>query len=342
MADPGETRADKGLRIGVVGADINHALQYASVISPPEGATKPMMDVPPLDSRFEDRVATLRSPVVREPESRYTLEDIREDPAFRGVKVTCWWGEDRSAAEDMAQQLGVQRVYGTPEQMVPQVDAAMVCSYDANDHHRLAMPFLEAGIPTFVDKPFTADLDEAREMISTAHATGTVLFSSSPWKWSPAIQDLAGSLGSLGSIRTAAVSGPGIGGPFFYVTHSVETLQYLFGLGVEHVSCIRDDLHHAITLQYRDGRIGFVNAMREIAWMRHVVVYGENGYLEADVSDAHRYEGQVRTVVEFLRAVRSGKPPLPLEYPQEATKIMVAAERSADRGGERVYLKGLR
>jgi len=288
---------------------------------------------------MEHRVATLHSPAAREPEEKYSLEDIRNDPAFHGAKVTCWWGEDRAAAEEMAQKLGVRNVYDTPEQMVPQVDAAMVCSYDPADHHRLAMPFLEAGIPTFVDKPFTDDYDKAREMTSTARATGAVLFNSSPWKWSPAVQDLALSLDSLGSIRTVVASGPGVEGPFFYVTHSVETLQYLLGIGVEHVSCVRDDLHHAITLRYRDGRVGFVNAMREISWVRHVVVYGENGYLEADVPNPHRYEGQIRTVIEFLHAVRSGKPPLPLEYPEEATKIMVAAERSADRGGERVYLE---
>jgi predicted dehydrogenase len=299
------------------------------------------MAVPPLNPHMEHRLATVHSPAARELEKKYTLEDIRNDPAFRGVKVTCWWGEDREAAEGMAERIGVRDVYDTPEEMVQRVDAAMVCSYDPADHHRLAMPFLRAGIPTFIDKPFTDNLDEAREMVATAQATGAMLFSSSPWKWSPAIQDLAASMGSLGSARTVVASGPGIEGPFFYVTHSVETLQYLVGVGVEYVSCIRDDLHHAITLRYRDGRIGFVNAMRDISWVRHAVVYGENGYLEADVSNPHRDEGQVRTVVEFIHAVRSGKPPLPLEYPEEATKIMVAAEHSADRGGERVYLEEL-
>ncbi len=290
---------------------------------------------------MENRVAPLRCPVAHEPEKKYTLDDIHDDPIVHGASVTCWWGKDRAVAEEMAHKLGVQDVYETPEQMVPQVDAVMVCSYGAADHYQLAMPFLEAGIPTFVDKPFTDDLDEAREMITTAHANGAMLFSSSPWKWSPAVQNLANSLDSLGSVRTIVVSGPGIDGPFFYVTHSVETLQYLLGVGVEHVSCVRDDLHHAITLQYRDGRVGFVNGMREIAWVRHVVVYGENGYLEADISNSHRDEGQIRTVVEFLHSVRSGKPPLPLEYPEEATKIMVASERSADHDGKRVYLEEL-
>lgn len=332
---------NRELRVGIVGADINHALQYASVISPPEGATEPMMDVPPLEADMENRVASLGSHATREPEAKYTLEDIHSDPAFHGAKVICWWGEDRSAAEEMAAKLGVQDIYDTPEQMVSQVDAAMVCSYHPEDHYRLAMPFLEAGIPTFVDKPFTADLDEAREMIATARVTGIVLFSSSPWKWSPAVQELVGSLDSLGSVRTAVVSGPGVEGPFFYVTHSVETLQYLFGVGVEHVSCVRDELHHAITLHYRDGRVGFVNAMRGIAWVRHAVVYGENGYLEAEVTNPHRDEGQIRTVIEFIHAVRSGKSPLPLEYLEEATKIMVAAEKSADQDGKRVYLEEL-
>lgn len=191
---------------------------------------------------------------------------------------------------------------------------------------------------TFVDKPFCEDLGQAREMVAAARRTGAVLFSSSPWKWSPAVQEVKRRLPELGDVRSAICSGPGPQGAFFYVTHSVETLQFLFGTGVDHVTCISDALHHAIMLQYADGRVGFVNAMRNIAWLRHAVVYGVNGYLEADISNPQRDEGMVRLMVEFVRAIRSGAPPLPLEYPLEATAIMVAAQRSASEGGRRLYL----
>lgn len=329
------------IRVGVVGADMKHALEYASVINPPARSREPMLVVEPLRPHLEDRVAQFRCRAAEEPMHRITLEEIQQDPAFRGVTVTCWWGADRQAAEDMASRLGVQRICERPEDMVGEIDAVIISTFSGAHHADLAIPFLEQGIPTFIDKPFAEDLDSAHVMVETARRTGAILFSSSPWKWSPAIRELAGSLDKIGSIRTGLVSAPGPGGSFFYTTHLVETLQYLFGLGIEHVSCLRDELHQVITLQYRDGRVGMLNAMLEIAWVRHAVVYGELGYLEADISNMHRDEGQIRTVVEFVRAIRSGRLPLALEYPLEATKVMVAAQLSAERGGERIYLREL-
>lgn len=326
------------MRIGIVGADIVHALEYASVVTPQPGARGPMLVEPPLDPQLEASTASVRCLAAREPDTRWTLEQVRAEPAVADAEVTCWWGADRGAAERMAARLGVPTVVDRVDDMVGLVDAVMVCAKHSADHHRLTMPFLRAGVATFVDKPFTDDSGHAREMIETAERSGAVLFSSSPWKWSPAVADLRDSLVTLGDLRTAIASGPAPGDGFFYVTHSVELVQYVLGLGVEHVTCVDDELHRSIVIGYRDGRQGVVNAMRDVAWVRHLVVYGVDGYLEADVSNGHRDEGKVQMIVEFLRAARSGRPPLPTDYLQEATDVLIAAEASAAHGGLRVSL----
>lgn len=328
-------------RVGILGADIVHALEYASVITPPPDAEGPMLHVPPLDPRMEDRVATLRCAAATEPARLWSREDTAREPALSDAHVTCWWGADRAAAEKMAARLGVTTVYDRPEDMLGQVDVVLVCTHDASDHHVLAMPFLREGIAAFVDKPFTDDHRHAAEMVQAARESGAVLFSSSPWKWSPVVQDLRASIDTVGPLRTVVASGPAPGDAFFYVTHSLELVQYVYGLGAEHVTCFEDPLHRSLVIGYPGGRIGVVNAMREIAWVRHLVAYGVDGYLEADVSNTHRDEGKVQMVVEFMRAVRSGHAPLPPDYAAEVTRILVAAELSARQGGRRVQLAEL-
>lgn len=336
-----ESPGEGTVRVGILGADIVHALQYASVIRPARDSHAAMLSVPPLDPRMERRIAPLRCPAAAEPASLYTRADIENDPSFDGVDVVGWWGEKRADAEAMARTLDVDHMYATVEQMVDDVDAAMICTYEGSDHRRLALPFLQVGIPTFVDKPFATDVAAARAMVQTAQESHGVLFSSSPWKWSPAVQDLARRLPELGEVRTVVVTGPGINGPFFYITHLVETAYYLLGSGVERVSCVSDAEHHLITCRYSDGRLLVVNALRRVDWLRHIVVYGEHGYLEADISNAHRDEGQVRTVIEFVHAIRHGRSPLPLDHLVEMTAVMVGAEQSARAHGDVVWLRDL-
>lgn len=323
-------------RVGIVGADIIHALEYASIISPPRDARTPMLAVPPRDPTMEATLARVRCRAAEEPAQRWTLDDVRREPALAGADVTCWWGAKRADAEEMAARIGVRTVVDDPKEMLGQVDAVLICAREAADHHALALPFLNAGIPTYIDKPFTADAHEAADLIRVARETETVLFSSSPWKWSPVVDSLCASLPELGHLRTVVASGPAPGDGFFYVSHSVELVQYVLGSGAEHVTCIDTPSHRSIVIGWSGGRLGIVNAMRDIAWVRHLVTYGVDGYLEADVSNAHRDEGKVRMIVEFMQSVSTGTPPLPLDYLREATDILVAAEQSSREGGRRV------
>lgn len=328
-------------RVGVVGADIIHALEYASIISPARDQQSPMLAVPPRDPTMEATLATVRCPAAQEPAQRLTLHNVRREPAMAGAEVTCWWGANRADAEEMAARLGVRTVVDDPKEMLGRVDAVLVCAREAADHHALALPFLSAGIATYIDKPFTADAWEAADLIRVARETGAVLFSSSPWKWSPVVGSLCASLPDLGEVRTAVASGPAPGDGFFYVSHSVELVQYILGTGAEHVTCIDSPSHRSIVIGWSGGRLGIVNAMRDIAWVRHLVTYGVEGYLEADVTNAHRDEGKVAMIVEFMRSVATRRPPLPLDYLQEATDVLVAAELSSQEGGRRVDLADL-
>lgn len=334
-------RQTRRVRVGVVGSDIIHALEYASVFRPEPGSNEAMLSVPPLRPGMEAKLAEVRALPAQPPPTPWTREALEADPAVAAFEVVGWWGQDRAQTDQMAGRLGVE-VTDRLEDLVTDVDAALVCTYDAKTHHDLAMPFLEAGRHVFVDKPFADRVDQAEAMIDAAERRGVVLFSSSPWKWAPAVREVLSHLPELDGVRSAVATGPIVDGRFFYTSHSVELMQMVLGDGARTVTAHWTPTNYAIMVEYVDGRIGVVNGLRDIAWLRHLAVHGQRGYLEADVTNPQRDEGKIQMLVEFARAIGRGQPPVPHSWLREAVAVMCAAEHSARNGGEPTPLAGPR
>ncbi|HEX8957924.1 MAG TPA: oxidoreductase [Burkholderiaceae bacterium] len=95
---------------------------------------------------------------------------IRSVPGLSLVAVS---SSDRAKAE--ASLSGVE-VCDTPEQLLTRADIDVVVIPTPNHmHHPLAMQALQAGKHVVVDKPFTLDTAQARELLDTAKAQGKVL-----------------------------------------------------------------------------------------------------------------------------------------------------------------------
>ncbi len=73
-------------------------------------------------------------------------------PNARIVKV---WGGDRKAVQEFAATFDNPEVVEKPEDMLGTIDAVMLVNAggDGNNHLDLIRPFLERGIPAYIDKP---------------------------------------------------------------------------------------------------------------------------------------------------------------------------------------------
>lgn len=329
------------MRVGILGTDFIHALEYGSVISPKRGSANAMIEVPPLDPELEHRLGQYRCPGATDPSKRWTRSDLENEPSLRGVVLAAIWGEDPIATKTMADQLADPDVVATPEEMEGKVDAVLVCAKEAAAHYELAMPFISSGTHVFIDKPFTTSVPQAQEMVSEAQKKGGMLFSSSPWKWAPVIRDLRSNFKKLGESRAVCVAAPAARDYAFYLSHSIETLQYVMGDGASQVSCDEVPYGYSMRIDYKNGEVGSINAFRGTSWYRHVIAYGVEGYLEADITNGQRDEGKIQTVVEFFRAIASGTPPVPYSYLEEATRILSAGALSISRAGAKVSLDDL-
>jgi hypothetical protein len=92
------------------------------------------------------------------------------------------------AVAEATRDVGISQVH--VDDLVGQVDAVIVTDRDGRRHAAQAIPFLRAGIPTFVDKPLAASVADAETIVRTAEQSGAALTSFSALRWHPAFVDL--------------------------------------------------------------------------------------------------------------------------------------------------------
>ena len=161
------------------------------------------------------------------------------NPDFAGIfddfRVVAVGGIDPEASKNVAEKCAIDVIVDKPEEMLGMVDAVMITCRDGKYHASYALPFIKAGIPAFIDKPFTSDPAEAHALAKLAKANGVKLVGGSSVKLTDAVLKLKKLVDEnpgkiVGGDVTAPVSLMNEYGNFwFYASHLAECCLTIFG-----------------------------------------------------------------------------------------------------------------
>lgn len=206
-------------RVGILGTENSHAMAFAKILNGLDDAFK---------GQFDD---------------------------FRAVAVG---GIDPEASRKVADTCGIDVIVDQPEDMLGMVDAVMITCRDGKYHAPYARPFIEAGIPAFIDKPFTSDPAEAAALAKLAKEKNVPLVGGSSVKLTDAVLKLkaiADEYGEalVGGDVTAPVSMTNDYGNFwFYASHLAECCLTIFGWHPEWVWANRTEKGVTVIVHYPD------------------------------------------------------------------------------------------
>jgi predicted dehydrogenase len=202
--------------------------------------------------------------------------------AWRRAQIAYIWDDDPGRARKFVDEFGGEVVDSPAEIQAGGIDGVLIETKNG-ERARYATPFLEAGVPTFIDKPICTTPEDLRTILGTAQRHGTPLFSTSSARYNPAIALLrtlieSGDLGTLLAVRATTshsirnyMQEPSIwqddvqmgGGTIVNMgIHGMEPLVALLGPDLESVSCIADKRHFTmsrsedtalVSLRWRSG-----------------------------------------------------------------------------------------
>lgn len=93
-------------------------------------------------------------------------QNFPEDSLGEYGTVTHVWTQDHNTSKQIAAAAKIRNVVENMEDMIGEVDAVLLARDDAENHPKMSQPFIEAGLPIFIDKPFALSVNEAQEMLS--------------------------------------------------------------------------------------------------------------------------------------------------------------------------------
>lgn len=173
-------------------------------------------------------------------ESDHTEDALRmlnREGRYPGFSVVAMWGAeaDRTRTRLLAHCYGVAGIAAEPDGMLGKVDAVIVGDRDGRLHLEHARPYLEAGLPVFIDKPLACSVADAEQLLHVATASGAPILSASALRWQADTEQLKRSAGPLERVIVTGSFYPDspYGGSIFYGVHAVELALELAGAGIE-------------------------------------------------------------------------------------------------------------
>lgn len=252
-----------------------------------------------------------------------------------GVRVTHVWCDDPAQARQVAQASFVPHVVDRPEDVIGQVDAVIIPTDKGEEHVERCRPFIEAGLPIFVDKPLVDREDHLRQFVAW-QAAGHALMSTSCLRYPREFAALRARLGEVGRVRLITSTTPKSWAR--YGIHALEgAYPFLRPGGWEWASHSGGADAAIVHAHHADGVEVVIAAIDDMyGAMGHVSVYGTQGVISAGLSDRfNAFKSQLEAFVGYLR---TGVPPFAFAETVELMKLVIAGLRSREEGGRRVML----
>lgn len=317
------------IRIAIVGTDNGHAHLFSGWINGwSDEVPVPARPAGYLDS-FYLRWAARRTELVLESAWGPQRSPVPD------AQVTKIWGAVPGEAELIAHACDVEHVTETIEEAITDVDAVMVLSDLGSDHLEHARPSLEAGLPTYIDKPLAPSAEGAREIAELAAENDAPWFSASSLGFSYQVEAARAMIDGLGGLRSLQSKVQNRWED--YGIHSFETAAAFLGRDVKTMRGHTVGTSDVMTLEYRDGRIAVLQNIGGQSRPSYcATLFCGLGTHFVDITDS--VVTSLELIEAFLDMVRHDTPP-PVS-PAEAIRSIevVSAGMDALRTGEVIEL----
>ena len=265
----------------------------------------------------------------------YLGKEPKETLRIQDAEVTHIWTDDPADAPRVARASLIPTVVPRPEDVIGEVDAVIVATDKGGEHVSRCRPFVEAGLPVFVDKPLV-DTEADLKTFGGWVESGTPILSSSCMRYAKEYLPYRLSTHELGALRFACITTPKSWER--YGIHALEGIYPILGPGFRSAQNTGTVDRAVVHLTHRSGADVVVVASADMyGGFGALQLCGTAGHAEAMFGDTfHAFKAQLAAFIQYLR---TGTRPFPFTETLELMRMLIAGTRSREEGGRRVDLE---
>ena len=257
---------------------------------------------------------------------------------IQGAKVTHIWTDDIEDAKKVAKASLIDNVVANPEDVIGEVDAVIIPTDKGHEHVDRAKPFIEAGLPVFIDKPMVDNVEDLRTMIKW-HESGARILSSSSMRYSKEYIPYYNNTYELGEIRFAAITM--IKKWETYGIHALEGIYPVFGPGFISARNVGKKDSNIVHLTHKCGADIIVSVVYDMYGSSNIMqLFGTKDNVCIKSRDTfYAFKRQMESFIDYLK---TGQRPFEFSQTIELMKIVIAGIMSKEQGGKEIYLADIK
>ncbi|HZO91928.1 MAG TPA: Gfo/Idh/MocA family oxidoreductase [Chthonomonadaceae bacterium] len=251
-----------------------------------------------------------------------------------GARVTHIWTDDPEEAPRVARAACIPHILRQAEEAIGQVDAVIVATDRGEEHVARCRPFVEAGLPVYVDKPLVdneADLQTFCRWVEQ----GAHILSSSCMRYCKEFLPYRASTHNLGELRFATITTPKSWER--YGIHALEGIYPILGPGFLSARNVGTAERNVVHLEHTCGADIIAAATSDMyGGFGALQLCGTAGHAQAAFADTfYAFKAQL---ADFIGYLRTGVRSYSFTETVELMRLLIAGIRSREEGGRRVPL----
>lgn len=243
---------------------------------------------------------------------RYLSEQNFPEDQIADAKVTHIWTQDQRESQKIADATFIPNVVPEAKDLIGEVDGVLFARDDWENHLEMTTPFLEAGLPIFIDKPITILPDQLQEFFKREKKSGQI-FTCSAMRYSPDFELAEPDRQNLGEILYADAVFSGSWEK--YSVHLIEPVLKLTGLRTRprQVQTTRYDEGKIVTFSWETGQtITFHVLGYRTQCPLEIRLYGTEGY--RNILSTDRFLAFRASLQSFVDIILKRRPPQNREF----------------------------
>ena len=264
------------------------------------------------------------------------LSEIKENPEYSDYEVIGVYSNEPEAAKKVSEEFGVP-VLPSYDAAAGKVDGIVITARDGKYHYEYAKPYIKSGIPMFIDKPITANPDEAVEFMRELRNNGVKFCGGSSLCQADEIIALREAVENEtdgktmgGIVRAPLHSASEHSGIFFYAPHLVEMVCSVYGRFPKSVKAYSVEDQKTVVFRYE--KYDVVGVFTENSYKYFAARFSENGSQGGIVEGSPNWFK--REFAEFDALLRGGEQHLGYDEFISSIFIIDAIKKSLESGEE--------